>query len=208
MQKKNSHSRTVRFTSLVLVFLLGGQIFGPALRAQEAAGPKLKIIILEGEGAINNIHQRTAREPIIQVQDENNRPVAGALVLFTLPENGASGTFADGSKTYMTTTDPFGKAVAHGLKPNKTEGAYQVAITVTFQSLKATAVISQTNVAGAAAAAAGGVSGKLIAILAIAGAAAAGGIVAATRGGSSTNPTPTPTPTTLSVGSPTVGPPK
>ncbi len=208
MQKKNGHSGTVRLTSLVLVFLLGGQIFGPALRAQEAAGPKLKVIILEGEGAINNIHQRTAREPIIQVQDENNRPVAGALVLFTLPENGAGGTFASGSKTYMTTTDAQGKAVAHGLKPNKTEGSYQIALTVTYQSLKATAVISQSNVAGVAAAAAGGVSGKLIAILAIAGAAAAGGIIAATRGGSSTPSTPPPPPPTLSAGTPTVGPPK
>lgn len=207
MQRRNANSGTVRLTSLVLVFLLGGQVFGPALRAQEAAGPKLKIIILEGEGAINNIHQRTAREPIIQVQDENNRPVAGALVLFTLPENGASGTFANGSKTYMTTTDTQGKAVAHGLKPNNTEGAFQVSVTATYQSLKATATISQSNVAGAAAAAAGGISGKLIAILAIAGGAAAAGIVAATRGGSSPS-TPTPSPTTVSAGTPTVGPPK
>ena len=206
MQRENDRSGIVRMTALVLVFLLGGQTFGPTLYAQEAAEPKLKIIILEGEGAINNIHQRTAREPIVQVQDENNRPVGGALVLFALPENGASGTFANGSKTYMTNTDAQGKAVGHGLKPNKTEGAYQITVTVTHQTLKATAVINQSNVTGVAAAAAGGVSAKLIIILAIAGAAAAGGIVAATHGGSST--TTTTMQTTVSAGNPTVGPPK
>ncbi|HVN80176.1 MAG TPA: carboxypeptidase-like regulatory domain-containing protein [Terriglobia bacterium] len=210
MQKKNDHPAAVRFISLVLVLLLAGHTFGLALRAQEVAGPKLKIIVLEGEGAINNIQQRTAREPIIQVQDENNRPVAGALVLFALPENGAGGSFANDTRTYMTTTDAQGNAVAHGLKPNKTEGAYQIAVTVTLQSLKATAMINQSNVAGGATAAAGGVTRKLIVILAIAGGAAAGGIVAATHGGGSSTSTSTATtpPTSVSLGPPTVGAPK
>lgn len=205
MQRRNGHSAGIRLTSLVLISLLGGQHLNVVLFAQETASPKLKIIILEGEGAINNIRQRTAREPIVQVQDENNRPVAGALVLFTLPENGPSGTFANGSKTFMATTDAQGKATAKGLKPNKTEGQFQISIVATYQALKATAIVSQSNSAVAAAVAAGGVSGKLIAILAIAGAAAAGGIVAATRGGGST-PAAVPT-VTVTTGTPTVGPP-
>jgi hypothetical protein len=50
---------------------------------------RIQIVIVEGEGAINNIRQRVAREPIIQVEDENRRPVAGAAVTFLLPNQGA-----------------------------------------------------------------------------------------------------------------------
>ena len=32
-------------------------------------------LCVEGDGAINNIRQRTAREPIVQVEDENHKPV-------------------------------------------------------------------------------------------------------------------------------------
>ena len=82
-----------------LCFLLAGCLalpLPPALSAQEPAH-KLNLLIVEGDGAINNIRQRTAREPIVQVEDENHRPVAGAAVLFLLPSRGAGGTFADGS---------------------------------------------------------------------------------------------------------------
>ena len=47
----------------------------------------LQIEILDGDNALNNIQQRTAREPIVQVTDENHKPVAGALVLFAVREN-------------------------------------------------------------------------------------------------------------------------
>src|SRR5271163_2790014 len=58
--------------------------------AQEAAAPppSLRIVILEGEDVSNNIKERTAREPIIQVQDENHKPVAGAAVLFSIDSQG------------------------------------------------------------------------------------------------------------------------
>ena len=51
----------------------------PAFAYQETAQiQKLNIEIVEGEGAVNNIRQRMAREPMVQVTDENRKPVAGA----------------------------------------------------------------------------------------------------------------------------------
>ena len=50
--------------------------------------PELQILVIDGEGSINNVKQRTAREPVIEVRDRNNRPVAGALILFEAPRNG------------------------------------------------------------------------------------------------------------------------
>src|SRR5271156_139205 len=102
------------------------------VEAQDAA-PKLNIVIVEGDGAINNIRQRTAREPIVQVEDENHKPIAGAAVLFALPSNGAGGTFAGGAHTLTTVTDSKGQAVAHGLRPNHTAGRFQIRVQTSYQ---------------------------------------------------------------------------
>ena len=72
--------------------------------APAQVAPMLNLVVVEGEGQINNIKQRTAREPVVQAQDENHRPVAGAIVMFTLPSNGAGGTFANGAHTLTVTT--------------------------------------------------------------------------------------------------------
>ena len=187
--------------------LLALQMGSSTLSAQADSG-KLNLVIVEGDGAINNVRQRTAREPIVQVEDENHKPVAGAAVVFLLPDHGASGVFANGSRTLTVMTDSQGRAVAHGFHPNNVQGNLQMRVTASSQGRVASVTISQTNaVAGAAAGAATGIgiTAKVLIILAVAGAAVAGGVVAATRGGGSS--TPAPTATTITPGSGTVGAP-
>src|SRR5579859_5865700 len=96
---------------------------------------RLKITILDGEGALNNIKLRTAREPIVQVTDENHKPVAGATVVFLLPGNGPGGTFIGGTKTMTVTTDQNGQAVARGLKPNGQSGQFVIHVTANFEGM-------------------------------------------------------------------------
>jgi hypothetical protein len=189
---------------LVLLVLLN--LFREPAWAQQAV-TGLSINIVEGEGAINNIRQRVNREPIVQVEDQNHKPVAGAVVIFFLPGQGASGTFPDGSRMLMTVTDNQGRATARGIRPNNQSGPMQIRITASFQGLTASSVITQTNAAGAAAASSAGLSAgaKWAIILGIAGAAAAGGVIAATHGGGSSSSAPPPiviTPGTPSVGGP------
>jgi hypothetical protein len=177
--------------------------------AQTPSG-MLNLVVVEGEGAINNIRQRTAREPVVQVEDENHKPVAGAAVVFTLPSSGASGTFANGARTLTVLTDQNGRAVAHGFRANSIAGKFQIHVTASQGGRVATVTISQTNVAAAAGAAgagaAAGVSLKTIGlVVAVAGAAAAGGIVAATRG---SNNAATPASVTITPGTGTVGAPR
>src|SRR5262245_38274434 len=135
-----------RSISSVLAWLLMWQGFGAVVNAQVTAAPKLKIVILDGEGAINDIKQGTAREPIVEIRDENDRPVSGALVVFTLPDRGAGGVFADGSKSLMVHTDSKGQVVARGLRPNKTAGEFRVRVDASHQGLTANTTIAQTNV--------------------------------------------------------------
>jgi len=192
----------MRLTAVSLCYLLILQTLPVFAQGQ------LNLVIVEGEGATNNIRQRTAREPIVQVEDENHKPVAGAAVVFLLPDQGASGTFANGSHTLTVMSDAQGRAVAHGFHPNHVEGQYNMRVSASFQGKTGTATISQTNVMADAAAAAGaGISMKLIVILAVAGAAAAGAAIAATRGGGSSSTSVTTTTTTITPGTGTVGAP-
>ena len=201
----------------VFLTLLAAVPLSPAASAQTAPA-KLNLIIVEGDGAINNIRQRTAREPIVQVEDENHKPVAGAVVVFLLPNQGAGATFAGGSHSLTVITDSQGRAVARGLRPNTGQGQFQIHVNASFNGQTASASIAQSNAVGAAgagagAAAAAGISGKLIAVLVVVGAAAAaGGVYAATHSGSSSGPAGSSNSpaviTTIAAGTATVGAPR
>ncbi len=179
--------------------------------ATAQVAPMLNLVVLEGEGATNNIRQRTAREPIVQVQDENHKPVAGAIVVFTLPSNGAGGAFANGARTLSMVSDNQGQAVARGFRPNALKGQFKIRVNASHQGQTASTDISQTNavLAAAGAATAGaGMSGKLIAVLVVIGAAAAGGAYYATHSGSGASTVITPVGTTIAAGGGSVGPPR
>ncbi len=205
-------------------------IYGPLLSAwlsvlilpagvtaqQQPTPTRLNIVIVEGEGAVNNIQERVAREPIVQVEDENHKPVAGAAVVFLLPNQGAGGSFAGGANSLTITTDASGRAVARGFRPNSNIGNYTIRVRASYNGLSASTNISMSNVAGAGAGAgaatAAGISGKTIAILAaVAAAAVTGVVVGVTRGGNNGSPStpgqPPVTPVTVTPGTPTVGPP-
>ncbi len=192
-------------TGLALLLIVGP--FSPLCSQETAAkaAPKLNIVVVEGNDAINNIRQRTARGTIVQVEDENHRPVAGAAVVFTLPATGPGGTFANGSNILTAITNQQGRAIATGFKPNSLVGKFQIRITASHQGMTGSTTVPQSNVSTPA----GVASGKFIAILAIAGAAVAGGIIAA--GGDDKPPTP-PTPPVpslvISPGSPVVTQPR
>jgi len=124
-------------------------VFLALVSAQSA--PPLRIVVIEGEGAVNIIQQKTAVSPLVEIRDRNDQPVAGAVVNFVI-RNGRA-TFS-GARTISVTTNAAGRAVATGFAPSG-GGALQIGATATFQGQTAAAVtIAQTNVMTAAEAAA------------------------------------------------------
>jgi hypothetical protein len=162
----------------------------------------LRIVVVEGEDAVNIIQQKTAVRPVVEVRDRNNLPVSGAIVTFSI-EGGKAATFG-GASTLTVATNAAGQAAVSGLTPS-VAGAFQIQVSAAFQGQVATATIAQTNVMTAAQAAAasaasggggssaggsaggggaaGGGGGLSTTTIAIAGAAVAGGAVAATQVG-------------------------
>lgn len=198
---------TARHSIFLILLVLLNQLGTPAWSQQNPAS--LQIVIVEGEGALNNIKQRVNRDPIVQVEDENHKPIAGAAVVFTLPNQGPGGTFENGTNTLTTTTNNQGQAVARGIRFNNQVGTMEMRVTASFGGQTATAVITQTNLLGTSGGGGGGGFGaKWLIVLGVAGAVAAGVIVATHGSGSSSTPTaPVPT-VTITPGTPTVGAPQ
>ncbi len=151
----------------------------------------LKISILDGQGAVNNIKQRQAREPVVRITDENDRPIGGALVTFTLPQNGPGAVFSNGARTLTVSTNPNGVAQAGAMTVNTTKGDFVINVLASHEESTATAVIGQTNI---------GVGLSALSIGLIVGAVAAGtvtAVVLATGNGDSPSPS---SPTTIGPG--------
>jgi hypothetical protein len=153
----------------------------------------LKIVVISGEGATNQIRTRSAVAPVVEVRNDKDQPVAGADVTFQLPQSGPSGFFNGWLRNQTVKTGQDGRAAATGYQPNDEEGRLNMKVTATSGTQTASIVIAQTNVAGSrsSSAANSGKSRGWWKVAAVVGAAAiAGGVVAATRGGDSTS-TPT-----------------
>ena len=175
-----ARSRLVIGVALVALAASGR---GTTSAAQAAA---LTIVVVEGEGAVNIIQQKTAVAPIVEVRDRNDQPVAGVVVKFAITKGRAS---FSGARTLSVTTNAAGRATATGFAATS-KGTLQIAASAAFQGQTAAVTIAQTTVAtaaeassvaaGTSTASAGGSGLSHTALAAIlGGAGAAGGVLAA-----------------------------
>ena len=158
-----------------LLLLCAGTLF--------ARQSQLKIVVVEGEGAVNIIQQKTAVTAIVEVRDQNNLPVPGATVTFAIAGNG--GGAVAGAETVTISTNAAGQAALSGVTP-LSSGGLQISVNATFNGLTASTSITQSVVTTAAAAGAGAGTagaGAAGAGAAGAGAAAAGAAAGAAVGG-------------------------
>lgn len=161
--------------------------------------------IMEGDGAINNIRSSHSKEPVVRVEDANNRGVPGAVVTFLVPSDGPGAVFSDAATSLTLTTDDRGEVVARGLHPNRNVGPFQIRVTASAHGMKANASINQTNVDPGSHTS----SRKIVILAAIGGAAAAGAALALHGGKSSSGSTSANSSGTVVIpGSPSLGGPQ
>lgn len=122
-----------------------------ASSAAAAPGPdqpkSLFITIIQGEGALNDIRTRTAREPIVQVDDENHKPVTGALVIFSLDKSGSSYANFGGMSSISVHTDAAGRAFGSGFKTTQRKGSYNIHVHASYGQLVAEDEFVESNIA-------------------------------------------------------------
>jgi len=133
-----------RKSSLPLALCFSVSFYGlvPAAIGQSVLA-RIDIVVVEGEGITSGVRQRVSKDPAVRIEDDDHRPVAGAAVVFALPVSGASGEFANGSKTFTVVTDKDGLATAPGLRTNEVSGKLQIYVTASYQGMRARALINQ-----------------------------------------------------------------
>jgi hypothetical protein len=100
-----------------------------ALTAQTAAPQAaLRIVVIEGEDAVNIIQQKTAVAPVVEIRDRNDLPVSGATVTFAI--GGKNATFAGGVQTLTVTTNAAGRAVVSQGEALTWKGSTALAVTL------------------------------------------------------------------------------
>jgi hypothetical protein len=192
-------SRTISF--VLSWSLLAGLSNLEQVSAQNTSHPGLlNIVVLEGDGAVNNIKQKIARDVTVRVEDTNHKPLPGAIVTFVSPQQGASGTFLNGSKNVQEVTNVKGVAVTRGFQPNKATGSFQIKVKASYDGQTGATTINQTNAAENK-----GFLGLSAKQLIVIGSIAAVGVGAGIAAGSRSSGSGAATGTTITAGSATVG---
>jgi hypothetical protein len=165
----------------------------------------LQIQVIDGEGVVHVPGTRASRFLTVEITDETGKPIEGAAVSFHLPEDGPSGTFANGLRTDVATSDSRGRASLRTLTLNRVPGRFQVRIVAAKEQARA-GIVSFQYIAEPAGGGATSITrspvrhrSRWIAIAAVAGGSVAAGIVAAHAGGSGSAPAPGP-----SIGTPAI----
>jgi hypothetical protein len=117
------------------------------LIAQES----LRVVIVDGDKAINIVGSKTAVQPVVEVRGAGGSPIKDAAVTFLLPQSGAGAQFSGGKKSAVIKTGGDGRAVAPEMQAVGA-GSFRIEIQAAFQGKKAQASITQTNFAKQAAA--------------------------------------------------------
>lgn len=124
----------------VLVVVCSASLFSNSVIAQDQ--PQLQLYVIRGENAQNNVKKGRATKAVVEVRDRNNKPVAGAAVLFLLPDSGPGGSFVGGAQSATVTTDSAGQASVT-YTPNHVNGDFNIKVSV--KESNANASIHQKN---------------------------------------------------------------
>jgi len=181
----------------------------PSVKPGGQSTESLQIFILEGNGATNTLVQPMPSMIVVEVRDENSRPVEGADVVFELPATGPGGRFSEDQSIRRARTNSQGQAGVTFV-PNSEMGRFSIKVSATIGNRSGQAVISQTNALRPASSAEKRRFGKLgnwKVLLIAGGVVGVVVVVLATRGGGSSSAASAPPTITLTPGTPTFGSP-
>ena len=105
----------------------------------------LKVISLAGNHAMNDLERRVMTPLVVQVLDQNSRPVEGAQVVFRFPLNGPRAEFSNQQPAQTVRTNADGQAAAVGWMAHEV-GTFQVHVTASRGNELGETTLSMTNV--------------------------------------------------------------
>lgn len=136
-------------TLMVLPPIAAPQATPPAPEAPFLAPSvrSLRVIALAGNDEQNDLERGLMAPLVVQVLDQDGRPVEGAEVVFRFPLNGPSATFPNQKNAQAFRTNADGQAAALGWKANSETGTFEVRITATRGNELGETTVRMTNAA-------------------------------------------------------------
>lgn len=131
--------------SMVALALLGTLAVGAQTQVPNPIIENLTVYVLQGQGAQNDATRGVAALTVVEVRDENSRPVENAEVVFRIPASGPGGVFPAQKQSFLVRTNPQGQAEMKGLIVNSQTGAFEIQVTATAGSSMGKTVIRQVN---------------------------------------------------------------
>jgi len=101
---------TLVAAGLLLTGTTAAQPISDTRTSSTPTGERLNLIVLQGLDAVNDVRTPTTTMLVVEVRDENYRPLEGATVEFELPPTGPSGSFEGGVRTKKAITNAQGQA--------------------------------------------------------------------------------------------------
>jgi hypothetical protein len=172
----------------------------------------LKLLALSGNGEMNDLERKVMAPLVVQVLDQNDRPVEGAEVVFRFPMSGPGAAFVSGKSSQTVRSNGSGEAAALNWMANGEVGTFEIHVTATYGNEFGETTLKMSNVTRVVEGAKKGKQSHWYSPtwvkLALVGVAAGAvvGIVLATRGGGHSS-TGGNIPITVTPGPPTVGQP-
>ena len=148
-------------SSLLSVLLIPALVVAP-LTAQSAVAQvpasavatnpnnDLQLRVVDGDGAEARVNSNASRGLTVQVSDATGAVVPEAAVAVRLPDNGPTGSFADGTHSAVAYTDSTGRAHFTGMHWGQAPGSMTLRITATKGTSHAALLIDQRLVSESA----------------------------------------------------------
>lgn len=135
---------------LSVLLALPPSLLAQAAAQQPATGSlpaveSLRIVPLAGDHAMNDLQRRVMAPLVVQVLDQNSRPVEGAQVVFRFPLQGATAEFLNKQPSQSVRTNADGQASATGWMARGT-GTFEIHVTASRGNELGETTISMTNV--------------------------------------------------------------
>ncbi|MCC7236875.1 MAG: hypothetical protein IT163_16320 [Bryobacterales bacterium] len=151
----SSCRRAVGVLALTGVLYAQSPPAAPAPPAQADAQPVaslpvergLKLVVLAGNGEVNDIQKRLPGLIVVEVRDTDDRIVEGADVVFRFPPSGPSAYFPGPKLTQTKRTNAQGQASPDAWVPNSQAGNVLVKASATYANLMGETEITMVNAA-------------------------------------------------------------
>ncbi len=111
--------------------------------AEVSSSLQLRIELADRDGESVPAGSESSKGYAVRVLDSTGNPAADNAVVFRLPDEGPSGTFADGTHSAIVYTSPDGLARVAGIKWGETAGSVAIKVTATRGDARAGTLLRQ-----------------------------------------------------------------